>query len=97
MKNVYNIIDESPFYLDKKDYRFYFSNELNRSRFDSKYKEYLLEENTKLNNRYLFSVDLSIPLLISLYIKIEKRGFKVLRIEDNFRLNKDIKFSTFIL
>lgn len=97
MKNVYNIIDESPFYLDRKGLRFYFSSELNRTRFNNQYKNYLVEENTKLNNRYLFSVDLSIPLLLSLYLKIEKRGFKVLRIDDNFKLNKDIKFSTIIL
>lgn len=97
MKSVYNIIEESPFYLDKNGYRFYFSSELNRKRFNSKYKEWILEENSKLNNRYLFFVDLYTPLLISLYIKIEKRGFKVLRINDNFKLNKDIKFSTIIL
>ena len=45
MKNVYNIIDDSPFYFDKKGLRFYFSSELNRERFNSKYKEYLNEEN----------------------------------------------------
>lgn len=97
MKNVYNIIDESPFYLDKNGFRFYFSSELNRTRFNNRVKEYLQEENLKLNHRYLFNIDLKCPLLLSLYLKIEKRGFKVIRIEDNFKLNKDIKFSTIIL
>lgn len=97
MKNVYNIIDESPFYFDKNGLRFYFSSELNRKRFKDKFKEWILEENTKLNNRYLFNIDLTTPLLLSLYMKIEKRGYKVLRIDDNFKLNKDLKFSTIIL
>lgn len=97
MKNVYNIIDESPFYFDKKGLRMYFSSEFNRKRFKEAYEKFIKEENIKLNNRYNFRVDLSLPLLLSYYQRIEKRGFRIYRIEDNFRLLKDINFSSIIL
>lgn len=97
MKNVYNIIEESPFYLDIENYRFYFSSEFNRVRFENKYKEYIKEENNKINHRYNFNVNLSIPLLFSLYSRIEKRGFRVYSLTDEFLLLKEIKFSSNII
>lgn len=97
MKNVYNIIDESPFYLEKEGFTFYFSSEFNRKRFEKSYKEYLKEENSKINNRYNFKVDLTIPLLLSFYQRIEKRGFRVYRTIDNFKLIKTINFSSIML
>ena len=97
MKNVYNIIDESPFYFDKNGLRFYFSSELNRKRFKEKFKEWILEENNKINHRYNFNVNLSIPLLFSLYSRIEKRGFRVYSLADEFLLLKEINFSSNII
>lgn len=96
MKKVYNIINESPFYFELNGINFYFSSEFNLRRFKDSWKSYIKEENTKFLNRYNVGVDLTLPLIFSLYKKIEKRGYKVLT-NSNFKLNKDLKFSTIIL
>ena len=96
MKKVYNIINESPFYFELNGINFYFSSEFNLRRFMDSWKSYIKEENTKFLNRYNVGVDLTLPLIFSLYKKIEKRGYKVLT-NSNFKLNKDLKFSTIIL
>lgn len=96
MKKVYNIIDESPFYFELNGINFYFSSEFNLKRFKDSWKTYIKEENTKFLNRYNVGVDLTLPFIFSLYKKIEKRGYKVLT-NSNFKLNKDLKFSTIIL
>lgn len=96
MKKVYNIIDESPFYFELNGINFYFSSEFNLKRFKDSWKTYIKEENTKFLNRYHVGVDLTLPFIFSLYKKIEKRGYKVLT-NSNFKLNKDLKFSTIIL
>lgn len=96
MKNVYNIIEESPIYFEKGGIQFYFSSEFNLRRFKDSYKDYIKEENRKINNRYKIYVDLTYPLMLSLYVKIEKRGFKVFDTNLNLLLINDIKFSTII-
>ena len=57
MKNVYYELEESPFWLEYKDLKLYFSSDFNRERFKEKAKEYIRNENLKLNTRYRFKVD----------------------------------------
>ena len=96
MKNVYNIIDESPFYFTLKGIEFYFSSEFNLRRFKERYKNYIKEENAKINHRYNINIELFYPLLLSLYKKIEKRGFKIYDTNLDLLLINEIKFSTII-
>lgn len=79
---VYQDIEESPFYYDYEDFKFYFSSQFYRRNFKLKVEDYIKQETYKLKNRYKifnnkFYEILKEVLLISLYKKIEKRGFKV--------------------
>lgn len=92
MNQVYNIIEESIYFLDKGGLRFYFSSEFNRKRFKEKSTSYIKEENRKIVNRYKQNIDLTQYMLVSLYKKIEKRGFRVYLLEDNIKLFENITF-----
>lgn len=83
-KIVYNNINESPYFFDYKNYRFYFSSAFYRRNFKNKIESYVREEKYKLMNRYkiinpIFIDVINEVLYISLYKKIEKRGFRVLK------------------
>ena len=74
---VYQNIIESCYYFDYKTYRFYFSSLLNKKRFVNRIDEFVLDENLKNSNKYGVKIDLTNYLIIVLYKKIEKRGFRV--------------------
>lgn len=74
---VYQNIFESCYYFDYKTYRFYFSSLLNKKRFVNRIDEFVLDENLKNSNKYGVKIDLTNYLIIVLYKKIEKRGFRV--------------------
>lgn len=81
-KIVYNNIDESPYCLEYNEYKFYFSSEFYKRNFGLRLEPYVKEETYKLANRYKilnskFLDDLKEVLYISLYKKIEKRGFRI--------------------
>ena len=85
-KIVYNNIDESPYCLEYKEYKFYFSSEFYKRNFSLRLEPYVKEETYKLANRYKISNskfldDLKEVLYISLYKKIEKRGFRIYKYE----------------
>lgn len=82
-KVVYNNINESPYYFDYYNFRFYFSSSFYRRNFANRVEAYVREEKYKLINRYKivnskFLDTLNEVLYISLYKKIEKRGFRIL-------------------
>jgi len=71
---------------------FYFTSILNKKRFEARYKEFIEAENLKFKIKYNIEVDLKYIFLISLYKKIEKRGFKVYNINQTRYLNENEKF-----
>ena len=91
-KIVYNNINESPYYFDYYNYRFYFSSAFYRRNFKNKIEDYVREEKYKLINRYkiinsCFLDVINEVLYISLYKKIEKRGFRVLKDNSIYKEN----------
>lgn len=74
---VYNDINNSPFCFMTHGINFYFSSSFNKERFLRSYEQYILEENIKIKNKYHVNIKLDTYLLVALYKKIEKRGFKI--------------------
>lgn len=75
---------------------FYFSSKFNLDRFKNSVENYVQLEQTKIKNRYKVNINLKLYLSISLYKKIEKRGFRVVqKFSDRSRveLNENIIFS----
>ena len=93
--HIYYNIDESDIELRYKDLVFYFSSEFNIERYRNKIIRFIEEENYKLKAKYNVEVDLSDMLMISYYMKIEKRGFRVYKriIDLDHNENKLIKIS----
>lgn len=82
-EHIYYNIEESDISLEYKNLVFFFSSELNAKKFKERILDFIDNENNKLKVKYNIEVDLSEMLLISYYMKIEKRGFKVLKRESN--------------
>lgn len=85
-RGVYRNIEESSIYYVIDNYTLYFSSDLNKHRFMSKYDDYYFRVNQRLNR--IYKLDYLPLILISLYKKVEKRGFRVYyknrRIAENF-------------
>lgn len=58
-------------------YTLYFSSAYLMDKFKYKFNLYVKELNDKLKSIYLVNIDTSLLAIITLYSKIEKRGFKV--------------------
>ena len=91
---VYNNIDDSVFFIDIGKCRIYFSSEFNKSRFLKNYKNYIDEENAKLENKYHVKIVANYYLLFAFYKKIEKRGFRIENNITNDRVNENLTFIT---
>lgn len=76
-KDVYHNIEDSIFFIDRFNMRFYFSSEFNRNRFNRNYKEYVREQTARIKNKFHVNIKLDEYLLVALYKKIEKRGFRI--------------------
>ena len=87
-KHIYYDIEESDIEIIYKDLVFYFSSDLNATRFQNKIIDFINIENLKLKAKYNIEVDLSDMLMISYYIKIEKRGFRVYKRKLNLENNE---------
>lgn len=85
--NIYLDINDSDYIVSVNDYNFYFSSEFYRDKFLTIKENYVELENKKLKTRLNVNVDFNLIFLISLYKKIEKRGFKII----NNKTNKEIK------
>lgn len=94
VRGIYYDLNESEYFailnINNEEIKFYFSSLFNRRRFMEKLIVYLKNENLKLETFYNVKVNAGKLLLISLYKKIEKRGFKVLinnkEIDTNYEL-----------
>lgn len=79
---VYQNIFESNYYYDYKSYRLYFSSLFNKARFIDRIEGYIQDENIKNTNKYGVKIDLTNYLIIVLYKKLEKRGFRVYNLDN---------------
>lgn len=89
---VYQNIEESPFFYQFENYKFYFSSQFYRRNFKNRIEAYIKEETYKIKNRYKIINDrffdvLKEVLIISYYKKIEKRGFRVYKNEERYLEN----------
>lgn len=91
---VYNDINESPYKFTYYKLTFYFSSLFYLSNFKKKYLEFLKDETVKLKIKFRCYVSADYMILLLLYKKIEKRGFKVLYndipINENYYITDDI-------
>ena len=70
-KIVYNNINESPYYFDYYNFRFYFSSAFYRRNFANRVEAYVREEKFKLINRYIKVHILIITIFELRYLKIK--------------------------
>lgn len=74
---IFYELNDSPFFLRIGDFVFTFSSQLYKTKFENTYKDYINKETLKLNVKYNTCIYADEMLLLDLYKKIEKRGFKV--------------------
>lgn len=73
---IYYDLSTSPYKLTKDDFEFVFSSEVNLRKFKDQYEDYIFSQTMKLKNAYSFlNIDFDLFLIVSLYKRIEKRGF----------------------
>ena len=70
-------LNKSPYSYNRGCFTFYFSTERLKNIFIRDIDNYIKEENLKLQSKYHVNLDFRDMLMISLYKKVEKRGFKV--------------------
>ena len=92
MNIIYHNIEESEFYVNVGDFRFYFSSEFNKTRFSERYNTYVTSELYKLKSRYNFKdlkvlTTLKMALVFTFYKKIENRGFRVYKLGERIKEN----------
>ena len=85
---VYNDINESTYSFKYDDIEFYFSSNFYREKFIKQYSDFLNQETIKLRLKYRCFINCDLMILLLLYKKIEKRGFRVIyknkTLEDNY-------------
>ena len=75
---VYNDINESNYTFKYDNLVFYFSSKFYQEKFIREYSHYLKDEIMKLKIKFKCNIYCDEMILLLLYKKIEKRGFKVL-------------------
>ena len=74
---VYNDINESIYTFKYDDLVFYFSSQFYKEKFKRIYTQFLKDETMKLKIKFKCNIYCDEMILLLLYKKIEKRGFKV--------------------
>ena len=87
-EKIYYDLTESTEYVELLNTRFYFSSSFNKERFLSGYESYIKEEEDKIIAKYNVLISIRFYLLIAFYMKIEKRGFYVVKDKNNI-INKN--------
>lgn len=70
-------LKESNYVVNLTGLSFYFSSELYKNKFINNVKEFVNQENTKINLKYKLQINLETYLAIAFYKKVEKRGFYI--------------------
>lgn len=82
-------LKKSNYYYKTKQFTFYFSSEFYRNKFKKELQSYVEMENSKIIAKYKININLIDYFAISLYKKIEKRGFLV---QAGYNYYKDVTF-----
>ena len=82
-ERVFHDLTESTEYVEMLETRFYFSSSFNKDRFLNGYQSYIKEEEDKIIAKYNVIISVRYYLLISYYLKIEKRGFYITKLMKN--------------
>lgn len=98
-EKIFYDLTESTEFVELLQTRFYFSSSFNKERFLNGYIEYIKEEENKIIAKYGMKLVMRYYLLIAYYIKIEKRGFYVVKYSSlsnkyDIIINKDTVFFT---
>lgn len=73
-RGIYYNLEESPYITKFKNFKFYFSSQFYRNKFETLIYEYIQNETIKFKNKYNVNIDIEEILSFNLYRKIEKRG-----------------------
>ena len=93
---VYYDLNESTYKVDYKRFTFLFSSKFYIDKFKKELDNFVNIENKKIYSKYRVVLECSEYLALSLYKKIEKRGFKVyfnnkeIKENESFSINPDI-------
>lgn len=91
---IYNDINESNYTIKYDKLVFYFSSKFYLEKFTREYSNFIKDETMKFKIKYKCNAYIDYMLLLLLYKKIEKRGFKVLYndkpIRENYLITSDI-------
>ena len=90
---VYNDINESIYTFKYDNLVFYFSSKFYQEKFIREYCDYLKDEIIKLKIKFKCNIYCDEMILLLLYKRIEKRGFKVLYKGKELNENYYIDFS----
>lgn len=71
-------LEESKYISKFNGLVFYFSSETYKNKFNEQIEDFIKIESIKIFNKYKVKIDLSDYLAVSLYKRIEKRGFLIL-------------------
>lgn len=96
---VYNDINESDYSFKYNEYTFYFSSNFYKEKFIKEYIDFIKEETMKLKLKFKCELMFDEMILILLYKKIEKRGFKIMynghRLRENPCFTSDLSAISF--
>lgn len=84
---IYNDINESNYTFKYDKLVFYFSSKFYLEKFTREYSDFIKDETMKFKIKYKCNAYIDDMLLLLLYKKIEKRGFKVLYNNTSIREN----------
>lgn len=94
MSVIYNDINESNYTFKYGKLEFYFSSKFYLEKFTQKYNNFLKDEIMKIKIKYKCNIYCDEMILLLLYKRIEKRGFKVLycgtEINENYYITSEI-------
>ena len=90
---IYNDINESNYTIKYDNLVFYFSSQFYQEKFTREYLQFLKDEIMKLKIKFKCNIYCDEMILLLLYKKIEKRGFKVLYKGKELNENNYINFS----
>lgn len=86
-------LKESNYTAEFGSYIFYFSSVNYRDKFLERLKPFILVETIKFKNKYGINLNIQEVFAISLYKKIEKRGFRVINIFANDEVTQNATFA----
>lgn len=90
---IYNDLNESNYTFKYDDLVFYFSSQFYLEKFTREYSQFLKDETMKLKIKFKCNIYCDEMILLLLYKKIEKRGFKVLYKNNELNENYYIDFN----